>query len=98
MPPLVYADPPTVNTAVGDVVTDPLTNEDASVTGLIQDANGNTYAVTTDDNRRIYTSTSVDDTFPGDADGDWSITDTTTNAWGYVDTITMERQVPDPSS
>ena len=96
MPPLVYADPPTINTVVGDVVTDPLTNEDATVTGLIQDANGTTYAVTTDANRRIYTSTSVDDTFPGDADGDWSITDTTTNAWGYVDTITMERQVPDP--
>ncbi|SEA61578.1 hypothetical protein SAMN05660420_02623 [Desulfuromusa kysingii] len=87
-----WADPPTPDSQVGDTVTDPDTGEDVIVTGLLQDAYS-TYGVTTDTERRIYTTIEVDDIFPGDGDHNWTVTATTSDAIsGYVTEISMQRQ------
>ncbi len=94
----VFADTPTPDTEKGDVVTDPGTGEDSKVELLIKDETGTiTIGVVTEADRRILTMTNVGDTYPAnDGNGDWTVTSTTSNALGYVDQITIERDYPDP--
>ena len=94
----VYAETPTPNTQVGDIVTDPGTGEDSEVILLVKDDSGTTtIGVVTQADRRILTMTDVGDTYPAsDENGDWTITSTTSNALGYVDQVTMERSYSDP--
>jgi len=93
----VFADVPTPDTQVEDIVTDPGTGLDAKVISLIQDDDGFTIGVVTDADRKIITTTNLGDVFPAtDENGDWTVTATTTNSLGYVDQITIERTYPDP--
>jgi len=94
--PVSFADPPTSSTVVGDVVTDPETGANVTVTGRITDSDDKAYAVTTDTDRLIYTTTTVGDIFP-DSSGDWTVDTVTTNA-SYVTDFTMSREVTDPDS
>jgi len=96
-PVVVSAAPPDSGTVVGDTVTDPVSGTDSVVTALLQDGAAQTYGVTTGSDRRIFTTTSVNDIFP-DESGDWTVTVVNSNAFGYVDQISMERQVMDPDS
>ncbi len=91
-PSFVYAAPPTSDSVVGDIVTDPETGADVTVTALLQGTNGYVYAVTTTNDRRIYTTTTVGDIFP-DSSGDWTVSTVTTNSLGYVDGFTRTRTV-----
>jgi len=96
-PVVVSAAPPDSGTVVGDIVTDPVTGTDSVVTALLQGDAAQTYGVTTESDRRIYTTTSVNDIFP-DENGEWTVTAVNSNAFGYVDQISMERQITDPDS
>ena len=62
----------TSSTQVDDVISDPSTGVDLTVSHLLQN-NGVTYAVYTDENVLVYTAAHIDDTVPGGLFGDWVV-------------------------
>src|SRR6056297_249089 len=103
LPLSVYAEPPTPDSGVGAVVTNPLTGEEVEVEQVIQDNDGNIAYVLTSDDYVILTRTAVDDTFScvePEEDGScdtYTVTAVTTDPdTGYVTDVEVQLVADDP--
>ena len=98
------AEPPNVNSMVGDTVINPATGEEVEVVGLIEDVNGVTQYVIASDGDGIATETAVGNTIALTADtaqlndlavGDYEIIQQNLGSFGYVDSLKI-RLIQDP--
>lgn len=102
------AEPPNVNSVVGDTVINPATGEEVEVVGLIADVNGVTQYVIASDGDGIAAETAVGNTIALTADtaqlndlaaGDYEIIQQSLGSFGYVDSLKVrliENPEPDP--